>query len=148
MDTNNTTGRRRGIGTLVMTGMAALLFLSVMLSQYWHRAKPIQLPLPPEGCKSFSYQRFKSLEEYQQALTALAGTFPGTVRFDRRGTSAVGRYPLYVLVAGNPHKPVIMLEGGLHGRHEWHSTHIILNFIERIAQRRDAFSRELLDNYL
>jgi len=86
--------------------------------------------------------KFATMREYESALAGLVSGF-GEATYQRRGTSAVGDYPLYVLSIGDPAKPAIMLEAELHGRHEWKGTHLLLEYLRRLPQLNPG----LLDRY-
>ena len=77
--------------------------------------------------------KFASIREYEAALLDLAARYDGAF-YQREGTSAVGDYPLYVVRIGDPALPPIMLEAELHGRHEWRSTHFLLDYLRRLPE--------------
>jgi len=86
--------------------------------------------------------KFAAVSEYESALVDLASRYHGAA-CQRRGVSAVGGYPLYVLSIGDPAKPAIMLEAELHGRHEWKGTHLLLDYLRRLPELNPG----LLDRY-
>lgn len=99
---------------------------------------------------SFSYSKFTTYLQYESALAALKADYPDLIDYYTDRTSAVGNYALYWMTLGDVSKPAIFLEGTLHGRHEWHSAHIILEYIRKMcdpADNQHTFATDLLQRY-